>query len=543
MADTNTTSDTPTALPPPPDAVKAAAAMNAQNQPTPVIQPVDEATIPPALLSMGGSGIDNSLNKLLQAKAQTLVPQALKASADQAKTDAEAAKAEALEDQAYREKIAELYKNYKPDTVDFGGRPNAPEENPLKQFGSLASMLGIFASAFTKQPIVNALNASASAMNAAKASDMEAYNNAYKAWQDGIKNSIEKTKLDHDALADALDIAKTDNGLAIAKIKAYAAEKNWPAAAILAQTGDMEQIAQLAKSLDTAAGKMNNFKSFLLNEGVQEFIAKNKRPPTFDELTKINQAAEGKDASTAEPMDNDSVDLLARQWLATSNIPSLGYGKDAIKLKRQIIARAAEIEKESGEDMGDIIANRAGIKADASSLNKIQSMTDSATAYENTAMDNMKIVESLMNKGEGTSAGPVINRWIQAGRVATGDPDVKALDDAIRTVAGEYAKVMSGSMGNAPATEGARAEANQMISVIDSPEAIHEVFDQVMRPDMENKKNNYNGQITAIKKRIKGSSSAQLPDAAVKQLKEGVHTTFKNGQTWTLQNGQPVQVQ
>lgn len=33
-----------------------------------------------------------------------------------------------------------------------------------------------------------------------------------------------------------------------------------------------------------------------------------------------------------------------------------------------------------------------------------------------------------------------------------------------------------------------------------------------------------------------------LPHAAVLQLKEGFKTTFGNGQTWTLQNGQPVQV-
>ena len=35
---------------------------------------------------------------------------------------------------------------------------------------------------------------------------------------------------------------------------------------------------------------------------------------------------------------------------------------------------------------------------------------------------------------------------------------------------------------------------------------------------------------------------AALPAAAAAQLKENIHTTFKNGQIWTLQNGQPVQV-
>ena len=34
----------------------------------------------------------------------------------------------------------------------------------------------------------------------------------------------------------------------------------------------------------------------------------------------------------------------------------------------------------------------------------------------------------------------------------------------------------------------------------------------------------------------------QLPPQAAAQLKEGIHTTFGNGQTWTLKNGQPNQV-
>jgi hypothetical protein len=47
-------------------------------------------------------------------------------------------------------------------------------------------------------------------------------------------------------------------------------------------------------------------------------------------------------------------------------------------------------------------------------------------------------------------------------------------------------------------------------------------------------------QTKALKAKAKGSSG--LPDAAKKQLKEGIITTFGNGQEWTLENGQPKQV-
>jgi len=44
---------------------------------------------------------------------------------------------------------------------------------------------------------------------------------------------------------------------------------------------------------------------------------------------------------------------------------------------------------------------------------------------------------------------------------------------------------------------------------------------------------------------LSAASTRQTPQAAppVNLLKEGTHTKFQNGQTWTLQNGQPVQVQ
>jgi hypothetical protein len=40
-----------------------------------------------------------------------------------------------------------------------------------------------------------------------------------------------------------------------------------------------------------------------------------------------------------------------------------------------------------------------------------------------------------------------------------------------------------------------------------------------------------------------GGAASTLPPQALSQLKEGFHTTFGNGQVWTLQNGKPVKVQ
>ena len=200
------------------------------------------------------------------------------------------------------------------------------------------------------------------------------------------------------------------------------------------------------------------------------------------------------------------------------------------------------------------------MKSDVSSLSNMTKIYDAVVSFENTALANMKIAESLMNKGASTANGPVINRWLQAGRAATGDPDVAAFNTAMGAVTGEYGKIISGGSASAAATpEGARKEAQDWLDKIQSPDALAAQF-SVARQDMENRRVNLEAQRNTIQQRMEsgegmlgvpGASRAQsavpasaisLPPAAVAQLTEGHVTTFANGQKWTLRDGKPEQV-
>lgn len=78
---------------------------------------------------------------------------------------------------------------------------NADEElakrrtDPIEAFGSIGSVFGILASAFTHAPMENALNASAAAINSIKEGDSKAYDRAYKAWEDNTKQALERHKI------------------------------------------------------------------------------------------------------------------------------------------------------------------------------------------------------------------------------------------------------------------------------------------------------------------------------------------------------------
>ena len=205
-----------------------------------------------------------------------------------------------------------------------------------------------------------------------------------------------------------------------------------------------------------------------------------------------------------------ALDMEATQLLLTGQMPSLGMG--GTRERVQVINRAAEMAAEQGHTVEDYIAGRATWKADVSSLSQITKISDAVQGFENTALENMKVAESLMNKGAGTRAGPVINRWFQAGKSATGDPDVAAFNTAMGTVAGEYGKIISGGSASIAATpEGARKEAADWLDKIQSPEAIRAQF-SVARRDMENRKNSLFRQRGFIQQRIKDPTApVQVP--------------------------------
>ena len=85
-----------------------------------------------------------------------------------------------------------------------------PEPDPIQAFGSFGSAFAVLASAFTRQPAINALNASAAAMNAVRANDVEGYNEAHKAWKDNTTVALERHRQQMDDYHAAFDKMKTD---------------------------------------------------------------------------------------------------------------------------------------------------------------------------------------------------------------------------------------------------------------------------------------------------------------------------------------------
>lgn len=82
--------------------------------------------------------------------------------------------------------------------------------NPMEEFGSFAFAFAMIASAFTRTPMENALNAGAAAINAKRdRNDME-YDRAFDAWKANTDLVVKRFNMQHAALGDAFTIMQTD---------------------------------------------------------------------------------------------------------------------------------------------------------------------------------------------------------------------------------------------------------------------------------------------------------------------------------------------
>lgn len=169
------------------------------------------------------------------------------------------------------------------------------------------------------------------------------------------------------------------------------------------------------------------------------------------------------------------------------------------------IARAGGIYAKTVTQVG------SGARADTASLTNVTRLMDASNAQNGAMEKALTLAESLMDKGAGTSAGPVVNRWLQAGRRATGDPDVAAFDTAIKSATNEYGKIITGAVtGGQAGTDTSRAEAARMLDLYQSPKAIKAQMG-VIRKDAGYKRQSYLAQREEIQNRLGNGGTAAQP--------------------------------
>jgi hypothetical protein len=153
----------------------------------------------------------------------------------------------------YQQEMERSYSLERASANDPSLKPwNADKEHsdrvrgPIEQFGSLGTIFAMAASAFTRQPMVSALNAGAAAMTAMKNADEEGYKHAFEAWKDNSQLAIKRFDMERTMFEDV-------NKLATSNVALWRQKR----AAVAAQFDDQKTLALLNAGLDPEVLKLD----------------------------------------------------------------------------------------------------------------------------------------------------------------------------------------------------------------------------------------------------------------------------------------------
>lgn len=213
-------------------------------------------------------------------------------------------------------------------------------------------------------------------------------------------------------------------------------------------------------------------------------------------------------ATIAANFSKDGKELAAQIYRQTGKLPA-GFSKSPQALM-DIINLASQQAAAEGDTMGTAALRMQYNKAGQSALAQLTKQQVAVGNYEKTAMNSLKIAQDLSHKVDRMGV-PVADRWLQAGmKNIIGDVDVARFHTANETFVTEYAKIMSGSMGNTPVSDATRQHARELIMTAMTAEQYDGVI-QTLKQEMAGRIASFPAQIAELYGQL--SATGDMPGA------------------------------
>jgi hypothetical protein len=190
------------------------------------------------------------------------------------------------------------------------------------------------------------------------------------------------------------------------------------------------------------------------------------------------------DKDAVDPND-PAVKLGAEQYILKGTLPPLGMGNGP--MRKAMLDFAANIMKANNWTGDDLSRVRQMYQSQQGNLNRLQQNAGSASASEQTALQNGKIFLDASTRAPGQTRFPLLNSAIQGAAYQTGNPDVSAMRSSYNTFINEYARVLTMSpTGAGTLSDSARTENEKTLESNATPAQKQAAFN-VMKQDMDNR--------------------------------------------------------
>jgi hypothetical protein len=211
------------------------------------------------------------------------------------------------------------------------------------------------------------------------------------------------------------------------------------------------------------------------------------------------------EASNLSPQ---AVDKSAEMFATTGQLPQLGMGQAAARMRSAIINRATQLYPSV-----QFATSKAAYQANSDSLKNITKTLDTLSAFENTAGKNLDQFLALASKVPDTGV-PWINRPIRAAAKDIGGSENQAAFEAARDVAlREIARVTNDPKLSGVLSDSARQEVQGLSPTTATFAQIKRVA-TVLKQDMANVHSSLSDQQKAIQDRIAPPATSAASSAA-----------------------------
>lgn len=179
----------------------------------------------------------------------------------------------AEKDKVYRSTTETMHADKATADRAFEGISNVPDEkwdsdaerqkrirSPIEDFGSIGSIFAVMASAFTHQPMINALNGAASSMNSLRAADEKGYEDAFSAWKTNTDLALKRHQVQREAFDDALKKFKTDQGAGAVELEMVAKRFGDKKAQAFIEAGMLPELIDYKQKEAEAAVKLGQYR-------------------------------------------------------------------------------------------------------------------------------------------------------------------------------------------------------------------------------------------------------------------------------------------
>jgi hypothetical protein len=267
-------------------------------------------------------------------------------------------------------------------------------------------------------------------------------------------------------------------------------------AAIAKATTTNQPLSDLARKQNELADLEEQLKADPDNKLLKQRVKEYK-----DDIRKDTQWKPQTIVMQAPTLSVPAIDMAADRFLTDGTLPT-GISKPN---RDAIMNRAAAMAKEKGINP-DRVA-QLEVTANKQALGQLSKTETMVGAFEKNFVKNVKIVENLNKKRDSTGI-PLLQKWINVGKKAgTGDPDLAAINVAIKAVVNEYGKIVSGSMGNTAVAVSEIKRMEDLLNAAQNPEDVQAVLN-VMRAETQNRMEGFKEQRAELTTSMRSSTTA-----------------------------------